>query len=205
MQHMTLKAVTTATDQDQGTFRALVSSWSRDREGDEIEHGAFDETISAWRASGKMLPLLFEHSTEEIGAINPATMDTTDEGLVVSGEVDRATPNGQQAWRQIRRGSASFSIGYLADHTPRKGGGRILHRIDLLEISLTSTPMNADSRVLDWKSAATAENPLIEALNLAYLAADETHRKAIAADELRTKAERTAAEFLPVKVATFEC
>ena len=53
MQHVTLKAATTATDQELGTFTALVSAWDADREGDVIERTAFDQTIRAWQDSGK--------------------------------------------------------------------------------------------------------------------------------------------------------
>jgi hypothetical protein len=71
MQHVMLKAATTAVDQEQGQFEAIVSGWTEDREKDTILRTAFDRTIAAWRASGKNLPLLFQHSTEAIGAIDP--------------------------------------------------------------------------------------------------------------------------------------
>lgn len=154
MQHLTLKAETTTTDQELGTFVAVVSAWDADREGDVIERTAFDKTTRAWRASGKKLPLLFEHSTRVVGALDPASMHPTEQGLVVSGEVDRETEEGRQVWRTIKAGTAGFSIGFMAKSKPRKGGGRTLTEIDLLEVSATSTPMHPSARVLDWKSAA---------------------------------------------------
>ena len=57
-----IKATTTATDTEQGTFSALVSAWVADREGDVIEKTAFDRTIEAWMRSGKNLPLLLNHN-----------------------------------------------------------------------------------------------------------------------------------------------
>ena len=73
-------------------------------------------------------------------------MEPTDAGLVVSGEVDRETDEGQQVWRSIKSGVCGFSIGYMSESTPRKGGGRTITEVDLLEITATSTPMNAATK-----------------------------------------------------------
>ena len=152
MKRKTLAAETTVVDQELGQFEAVVSAWDADRERDTIAPTAFDKTIAAWQASGKMLPLLFERGSEEIGHIDPSTMRATEAGLVAAGEVDRSTEHGLQVWRQIKRNTAGFSIGFVAESRPRKGGGRHLLEIDLLEISATSTPA---ARALSWKSTHT--------------------------------------------------
>ena len=118
-----------------------------------IEHHAFDATAKAWQDSGKQIPLLFEHSQTVVGSIDPYSMHATDQGLVVYGEVDREIPQGLQVWKQIKAGTAGFSIGYMAESQPRKGGGRTITEVDLLEISATSTPMHPATRALSWKSA----------------------------------------------------
>jgi hypothetical protein len=97
MRRMTVKAAVVETDTEQGTFKAVASAWVADREGDVIARDAFDQTIQAWQRSGKMLPLLFEHTSEEIGAIDPRSMTPTEDGLVVGGEVDRSSEHGRQA------------------------------------------------------------------------------------------------------------
>jgi HK97 family phage prohead protease len=155
VEHLTLKAATVSVDQELGEFEVVVSAWDADREGDLIERDAFDRTIAAWQQSGKRLPLLFEHSTTQIGSLDPQSMRATEEGLVVAGKVDRDTPEGAQVWRAIKDGSAGFSIGFASESYPRKGGGRVLTAIDLLEVSATSKPMNASTRALTWKSAST--------------------------------------------------
>ncbi len=157
MLHKTLTADTV--DVDQGTFTAIVSSWSSDREGDLIARSAFDKTIAAWRSSGKRLPLLFEHSTTVVGAVDPHSMQATAAGLVVAGEVDRSTDEGRQVWRSIKGGTAGFSIGFLSESRARKGGGRELTEVDLLEISYTSKPMHPLTRATGWKSATDDELP----------------------------------------------
>jgi HK97 family phage prohead protease len=157
MPTLDLKATTTATDTEQGTFVALVSGWAADREADVIAPTAFDKTIEAWRESGKRLPLLLNHSTTAVGAIDPASMRTTDEGLVVAGQVDRDSEQGRMVWRTIKSGSAGFSIGYKGEYIERADGSCVLTSIDLLEISATSAPMHAATRALSWK-AATEDN-----------------------------------------------
>jgi hypothetical protein len=94
MQHKTLTAETTVTDQELGEFEALVSAWDADREGDTILRTAFDDTITAWRKSGKMLPLLFEHSTDDVGHIEPLSLLTREDGLVAAGRVNRSSEKG---------------------------------------------------------------------------------------------------------------
>jgi HK97 family phage prohead protease len=151
MQYLEAKATATQIT-DLGQFEALVSAWDADREKDVIDRTAFAETIRAWQTSGKSLPLLFEHSTTVVGSVDPHSIYASDEGLVVAGQVDRDTDEGKQAWRMIKAGSAGFSIGYVADSKARKGGGRTITEVDLLEISVTSKPMHPATRALGWKS-----------------------------------------------------
>ncbi len=154
MQHLSLKATTVSTEEELGTFTALVSAWTADREGDTIDRHAFDQSVADWKASGKNLPLLLEHKTTVVGALDPATMRTEERGLVVAGSVDRESDEGQRVWRAIKSNVASFSIGFMATESrPRKGGGRDLLVIDLLEVSVVSTPMHPDTRALSWKTA----------------------------------------------------
>ena len=222
MQHLVLKAQTVSTDQELGEFEAIVSAWEADREGDVIEHDAFDKTIKAWQDSGKKLPLLFEHSKTVVGSIDPMTVHATDQGLVVFGEVDREIPQGLQVWKQIKAGTAGFSIGYMAKSQPRKGGGRTITEIDLLEISATSTPMHPATRALSWKSATSSfdeEFQMIKEVEAKAQAVHDQQRrdrelkqrkdeelKKFIADleaEAEVKAAREAKRNRPVQVKTF--
>jgi HK97 family phage prohead protease len=215
MQRVTLEAKTTATDQELGTFTAIVSAWEADREKDVVERHAFDATIRAWQASGKKLPLLFEHSTRSVGAIDPATMHPSDAGLVVSGEVDRETDEGRQVWRMVKQNTIGFSIGFMSKSKPREGGGRILTEIDLLEISATSTPMHPSARVISWKSSADWDPdeywrsvfggpnaPLSQASYEEYRHKDQELEKMIA--EVEAEAERQRKRDRPIKVKRFK-
>ncbi len=199
MQHLIAKATVTETDQELGTFTALVSAWVEDRQGDTIDQSAFDQSIQDWQSSGKYLPLLFEHSTKAVGSIDPDSMHTTEEGLVVSGEVDRSTDEGEQVWRQIKDNTASFSIGFASESRPRKRGkGREITEIDLLEISATSTPVQGAARVLDWKSATSGEET--ESPDLDDMTDAELKAYSLAAvARVDMKASR------PIQIARFPC
>jgi HK97 family phage prohead protease len=155
MQHLTLKAA--ITDTEQGTFTAVISSDSVDREGDIVEPDGLVEALRAWTATHKQVPLAWSHSTKPediIGTIDPATAQNQDGEVVVDGQIDRTTERGAQAWRLAKSGSLGFSIGFMIlKATERPGGGRHIQALDLFEVSATPTPMVASTRVVSWKSA----------------------------------------------------
>ena len=171
---------------------------------------AFDKSIEAFQQSGKRLPLLFEHTTQAVGYVDPYAMHSTDAGLVVFGEVDRSTDEGKQVWAQIKAGTAGFSIGFMAKSRATKDGGRILTEIDVLEISATSTPAHPATRVLGWKSTGTPairdEEP--EAIPAAEIwLVDEVALPAVTeemVEEINAMAARDEKRNRPIKVKRFE-
>lgn len=197
---LTARVTETDTDQDLGVFEAIASAWEADREGDTIARHAFDKTIAAWIGSQKKIPLLFEHSTTVVGSIDPESMHPTDAGLIVAGEVDRSTDEGKQAWRSIKAGSAGFSIGFMSESRSRPGGGRELVEIDLLEVSVTSTPAHPATRATSWKSA-NSTTALVEREWAIVGHAWETAR---AKAEVKAIEQQTKARD-PIQVKTFDC
>ena len=105
MEYRTLEAKTSVVDTELGQFTALISAWAADRERDTIAVTAFDQSIKLWRESGKNLPLLWEHSTEVVGHVDPASLHPTQHGLVAEGQIDRETDKGEAAWEddQVER------------------------------------------------------------------------------------------------------
>lgn len=156
MEHLQLKA--TATTTDRGEFSAIAAAYSVDRVKDRIIKGAFEGSIRRWQASGKRIPLHWDHRGEPdqiIGSIDPASMQETDEGLVVKGRMDlEASEVAREAWRAMKTGSMSLSFGYVATKTRKASGGvQELLELDLFEISIVPAPANADTRVLEMKNA----------------------------------------------------
>ena len=156
MEHLTLKAVTTAQDQDQGVFTAVISTSSIDREKDVVDPAGMVTALQKWTSTGKQIPLTWNHSAaadQFIGSIDPTSAKDVNGEVVVDGRIDQSTDTGAHAWRLIKAGVVGFSFGYLIlKGSSRKGGGRNIAELDVFEITATPTPMNNDTRVLDYKA-----------------------------------------------------
>ena len=156
--HITLEAKATATDQ--GEFVAIAAAYSVDRVGDRIVPGAFAKTIDHWRESGKSIPLHWNHQGEPediIGAVDPATVEETKDGLRVAGKLDLSGSKAKEAWRAMKTGSMSLSFGYMVVSEKQAKDANELHEIDLFEVSVVPGPANADTRFLSLKSLADIE------------------------------------------------
>jgi HK97 family phage prohead protease len=206
---ITLKAATTVTTEE-GAFTAVISTESVDREGDVVDADAMVKALQAWALVGKMVPLAWEHSTapdDIFGHIDPSTAKALDGRVVADGWVDQATDRGKQVWRLVKSGTLGFSFGYLTlKASKRRPHGRHITELDVFEVSGTMTPMNADTRVLAWKSALEAqfetelqevkgrldklEQALEDQKNTAEVTGQETKSRPV--DPLRQQAEKTA-------------
>ena len=122
-----------------------------DRVGDMIEKGAF-ATVSL------PIPMLFGHDAKDpIGVWK--TAEEKSDGLHVSGRllVDDV-PRAREVRALVRTGAVrGLSIGFVTRKAaPRKGGGRTISNLELLEASLVAIPMHPGARVTSAKSAVQA-------------------------------------------------
>ncbi len=137
---------------------------SPDRIGDVITKGAF-------AGAALPLPMLFGHDMNDpVGAWTTATEEA--DGLKVAGnlligDVARA----REVHALVKSGAVrGLSIGFKTrKSSPRKGGGRTITALDLMEISLVTVPMHPGARVTSAKSAIHAIR-LVEAINRAVAA-----------------------------------
>lgn len=145
---------------DAGTITGMAWPFgSPDRVGDVFEKGAF---------SGLTLPLpiLFGHDPNQpVGVWTEA--NETDRGLEVRGkllidEVSRA----REVRALVREGAITgLSVGFRAQSAkPRAGGGRVISRAELAEISLVVIPAHPGARITGAKSASSI---LADAINRA--------------------------------------
>jgi uncharacterized protein len=213
MEHTT-KAATATVTTDEGVFTAIAATYTVDRQNDIIVPGAFGKTIGRWQASGKNMPLHWNHEGDAasiIGYIDPHTMRETSDGLEVTGKLDlEDSATAKEAWRSMRNNAMSLSFGYIVTKShPRSDGVNALDELDLFEVSIVPIPASPDTRVLAMKSldntADLAGDSMHDVINRVFAGVEETQRKAIAADALREKAMRIAREHAPVEIATFEC
>lgn len=150
---------------DAGTITGLAWPFGTpDRVGDMIEPGAF-------ASAALPLPMLFGHDPNQpVGAWDHAV--ETAEGLEVRGklligDVERA----REVRALVQAGAVGgLSIGFSTRKAaPRKGGGRTISALDLVEISLVSIPCHPRARVTGAKSGFDAIR-IADAINRAALA-----------------------------------
>lgn len=125
---------------------------------DRIEAGAFRKSIT-----GRMsLPMLHEHR-DTVGVWQSISEDV--KGLQVSGKISN-TQLGRDVRTLAKDGAVTgLSIGYLPTKHRYDGDVRVLEEVDLLEISLTTFPMNKLARLTSAKSAL-ARNESLSARDL---------------------------------------
>lgn len=131
---------------EEGRIEGLASIFgTTDRGGDIVHKGAFS-------GASFPIPMLAGHDqTEVIGVWEEGT--ETPEGLRVKGQLTLSV----QRAREVRdlilaKALQGLSIGYVATRkSPRRGGGRDLHSVDLLEISVVAVPMHPGARITSAK------------------------------------------------------
>ncbi|MBB4064740.1 HK97 family phage prohead protease [Gellertiella hungarica] len=132
-----------------------------DRIGDVIEKGAFKNVSLP-------LPMLFGHDLNDpIGTWTSAVEDADGfkvSGNLLVGQVKRA----DEIFALVKSGAVrGLSVGFRSKKAaPRKGGGRTISDLELLEVSLVTIGMNPGARVTSAKSSVLALR-LAESLNRA--------------------------------------
>lgn len=152
---------------DKGGFSGYGSVFNVvDKGGDIVAPGAFAESLAAWAKSGRAVPVLWQHNTDEpIGAWTGLKED--DHGLLGDAQLwlDEA-PYARLAHKGMTtKAITGLSIGYRVKKYSINKDTNVytLEKLDLVEISVVTNPMNDDARVDSVKS-------LIEAGRLPSLA-----------------------------------
>lgn len=130
-----------------------------DQGGDIVMPGAFEKSLSNIKSTGRQVPVLWQHKTDEpIGSWSDLTED--DHGLL--GKAELWTEDAQYA-RIAHKGMKTktitgLSIGYRIkrEEYDKKAGANRLIELDLAEISVVTNPMHNDARVSNVKSMLEA-------------------------------------------------
>lgn len=114
-----------------------------DRGGDVVLPGAFAEAAAP-------LPLLWQHQPHEpIGFVEALAED--DHGLRITARIV-GRGRGAQAAALVRAGALDgLSFGYRVKAASPARNGRRLERLELVEVSLVTFPMQREARVLGWQ------------------------------------------------------
>ena len=147
----------------EGVVEGYAATFDRipDSYGDVIKAGAFADSLKAWQETGKPIPLLYGHSTEDpafnIGKLTEAHED--ERGLFVRAEFDADNEKAQYVRKLVQEGRLyQFSFAYeildagnvtLDDGTDAYE----LRKMNLFEVSLVQIPANQRAVVTGIKSA----------------------------------------------------
>ena len=108
---------------------------------DTIRPGAFSRTLSDRR---EPLPLYWQHRPDQrIGWVEEASED--ERGLRVVARIDN--PGSRAVAALLGKAVNGLSFGYRARGFQRSPAGRVLHDIDLFEVSLVTHPLQHGARV----------------------------------------------------------
>lgn len=120
---------------DSGKIQGIANSLTMTRSGITVTQDAGKEVV------GKTVPLLLSHDWEKpsIGSVTMTAVD--DDGLHYEGSLFQNAPDRELLLEGIEAGTNYVSIGFGVDNIDADGN---IDSIDLLELSLTSTP--ADPR-----------------------------------------------------------
>lgn len=144
-----------ATVAEDGRIEGYASLFGEaDQSGDVVTRGAFADSLTAARASGRAVKLLWQHDpAQPIGVWDSVAED--ERGLRVRGRLLTEVRRGAEALALLRAGAVDgLSIGYRAVRAGRRPeGGRILQEVELWEVSLVTFPMLPSARA----SAAAAD------------------------------------------------
>lgn len=173
-----------AGDEQPGTFTGYASVFNTvDLGGDMILKGAFRETLREWKKSKKLPPMLLNHGGWEPDSDVPIgvfdSMEEDETGLKFEAHlIALDTDLGKRIHAAMKAGALDgMSIGYRAREfimgskpdEPR----RTLKKIDLVEVSVVTFPMNTQARVSQAKGEMPTQREIEQALRDAGLTRSE--------------------------------
>lgn len=134
---------------DSGNIKGVANSLQKARNGLTITKEAIQKAV------GTKVPLLLNHKwdTNPIGEVNIESID--DDGLHYTGSIFKAAPDRDLLLEGIQTGVQSVSVGLRV----LKHDGPMITDAELLELSLTPVPADANATVEAFKLNNKQEQP----------------------------------------------
>ncbi len=139
-----------------GTVAGYAVLWGRrDLYGDVLRPGAFARSLAAHRAAGTRPLMLWAHDpARPVGVWTDLREDAT--GLRVEGRLVMDATAGRDAHAMLRAGAIDgLSIGFRTVRAEPARGGRTVHEVELIEVSLVTRPAQGAARVASVRAAAS--------------------------------------------------
>ena len=121
---------------------------TRDQGGDVVMPGAYAASLARLGAEGRAVKMLWQHDpTQPIGVWDEVREDAR--GLFVKGRLLLEVQAAREAHALLKAGAIDgLSIGYRTLRSEKTASGqRVLHEIELWEVSLVTFPMLPQARV----------------------------------------------------------
>lgn len=123
---------------------------AKDEGGDVVAPGAYAASLARLKAAGRSVKMLWQHDPgRPIGVWDEIWEDK--KGLFVKGRLLESVQLGAEAIALIQAGAIEgLSIGYRTKRAEKMpSAGRMLHEVELWEVSLVTFPMLPEARVRD--------------------------------------------------------
>lgn len=152
---------------DDGLFTGYASVFgTKDRGGDIVMPGAFTKSLQTYPPA--RVKMLWQHNTTEpVGIWTKFEEDAR--GLKADGRLILETAKGREVHALMKAGAVDgLSIGFrtIRDAVDRQKGARLLHELELREVSIVTFPMNEDATVSSVKTlSSTNFRELLAAIN----------------------------------------
>ncbi len=139
----------TLTVKDGAVIEGYASLFGKtDKGGDVVQTGAYAASLKALAASDRRVKMLWQHDpTQPIGVWDEVREDEV--GLYVKGRILTDVNKGREAAALVEAGAIDgLSIGYRTKRAEKDARGqRLLHDLELWEVSLVTFPMLPEARV----------------------------------------------------------
>lgn len=140
---------------ESGQFEGYGSTFGNvDLGGDVVMKGAFKDSLAEYRKAGEWPQMFWMHRPDQIPGIW-LDMSEDAKGLKIKGELLPTTVGNDVRILMRRKAVRATSIGFSIDSQDDyefRDGVRLLHRINLWEVSPVSMPMNPKAKISAVKS-----------------------------------------------------
>lgn len=134
----------------------------KDNGGDLVQKGAYAASLKRLSKAGGRVKMLWQHNPlQPIGVWEDIYED--DKGLFVKGRLLPEVQVGREALVLLQAGAIDgLSIGYRTVRAEKSAKGRMLHEIELWEVSMVTFPMLPEARVAPPDDEAALAHSLAE-------------------------------------------
>lgn len=135
---------------------------AKDNGGDVVQKGAYAASLRRLSNAGGKVKMLWQHDPmQPIGVWDEIFED--DKGLFVKGRLIPEVRAGREALALLQAGAIDgLSIGYCTVRAEKSSKGRLLHEVELWEVSMVTFPMLPEARVAPMGDEAALAQSLAE-------------------------------------------